>query len=73
MMAESAKKSLNANEGEGSRTAARRYNEGVAATVRGGKVETKAREAARAVAGPEGRALRRAEEVGKKGVPAKKR
>ena len=54
------------NEGEGNRTAARAYNEGVAKTERSGKIDEKAREAAKAVDGPEGEELRRAEEAGKR-------
>ena len=50
------------NEGEGSRTAARRYNAGVVKTVHDGHVDEKAREAARALDGSEGAELRRAEE-----------
>lgn len=53
------------NEGEGNRTAARRYNEGVARTLRTGQVAEKAKEAAAALDGPEGEELRRAEEEGK--------
>lgn len=49
------------NEGEGSRTAARRYQAGVARTVASGDVERLAREAARSLDGPEGGGLRRAE------------
>ena len=48
-----------ANEGEGSRSAARRYNAGVATTLRTGKVPEKAREAEEALEGPEGEELRR--------------
>ena len=55
----------NANEGEGSRTAARNYDAGVAKTVQSGKVDEKAREAAQALDGEEGEELRRAEALGK--------
>lgn len=55
-----------ANEGEGSRSAARAYNEGGAKTEKSGKVEEKAREAAEALDGPEGAELRHAEEAGKR-------
>lgn len=58
------------NEGEGSRTAARRYNAGVEKTVRRGQIEPKAREAARALDKPEGRELRRAEKRAKAGPRA---
>ena len=54
-----------ANEGEGSRTAARAYNKGVQDFEKTGQVDEKAREAAKAVDGPEGEELRKAEEVGK--------
>ena len=53
------------NEGEGNKTAARRYNEGVAKTVQSGHVEEKAREAKAALEGPEGDELRRAEKEAK--------
>jgi hypothetical protein len=53
------------SEGEGSRTAARRYDEGVAETIASGKVEEAAEEAEKAIDGPEGEALREAEEKGK--------
>jgi len=55
------------NEGEGSRTAARRYNAGVQKTVREGRVDAKAREAARALESVEGPVLRRAEDEAKHG------
>lgn len=54
------------NEGEGNKSADRHYREGVARTVKSGQVETKAKEAERALAGAEGKGLRRAEEIGKK-------
>jgi len=53
------------NEGEGNKTAARRYDRAVEATVRSGSVDERARAAARALDGPEGNELRRAEAVGK--------
>jgi len=56
------------NEGEGNRTAARRYNEGVERTVRSGKLEQAANEAADALDGPEAADLRRAEEEAKAGT-----
>jgi hypothetical protein len=55
----------NANEGEGNKSADRRYREGVANTVKSGQVEKKAKEAEKALAGPEGDELRRAEAQGK--------
>ena len=54
-----------ANEGEGNRTAARHYEEATRDFVKKGGVDEKAREAARAVDGPEGEALKRAEREGK--------
>jgi hypothetical protein len=54
------------NEGEGSRSADRHYREGVRKTVESGKVGELAKEAKEAVEGPEGDALRRAEEEAKK-------
>ncbi len=59
----------NANEGEGSRTAARRYNEGVERTVREGRVEKAAHEAERAIESDEGEELREAEEEAKATKP----
>lgn len=44
---------------------ARRYAEGVRENSRGGKSRAQAREAARALDGPEGDELRRAERAGK--------
>jgi hypothetical protein len=55
-----------ANEGEGNKSADRRYRAGVIRTIQSGKVDSKAKEAERAVAGPEGEALRRAEEAGRR-------
>ena len=53
------------NEGEGSRTAARSYQEKLEAFIADGRVAAAARDAARAVDGPEGPELRAAEEAGK--------
>jgi hypothetical protein len=53
------------NEGEGSRTAAKHYNDAQKKFVEAGKVEPAARQAAQAIDGPEGDELRRAEQVGK--------
>ena len=55
------------NEGEGNKSAARRYDAGVQKTVKSGRVPQKAREAAQALDGPEGAELRRAEEEAKRG------
>jgi hypothetical protein len=54
------------NEGEGNKSADRRYREGVKHTIDSGQVEKKAKEAEKAVDGPEGQELRRAEEAAKK-------
>jgi hypothetical protein len=59
------KPDLKQNEGEGSRTAARRYNQGVEETVRSGHVDEKAEEAKKALEGPEGEELREAEQAAK--------
>ena len=56
-------------EGEGSYTAARRYREGVAKTVKEGGVAAAAERAAEALDGPEGKSLREAEEKAKRGKP----
>ena len=64
-------KSQDQNEGEGSRTAARHYSEGVARTVASGKVEELANKAEEALEGAEGSELQRAEDEGKKGKPVK--
>ena len=52
------------NEGEGNKTAAREYNKGTTEFAKSGQVEGKAREAKRAVDGPEGEKLRAAEREG---------
>jgi hypothetical protein len=49
------------NEGEGSRTAARRYNDATREFIDSGKVGEAAQKAKEAVDGPEGEELRRAE------------
>ena len=53
------------NEGEGNRTADRRYREGVRRHVESGASEPAAEEAAHALDSPEGQELREAEETGK--------
>jgi hypothetical protein len=58
------------NEGEGNRTAARRYNEAQRRFVRSGQVEEKAREAKKALEGSEQREMERAEAVGKRHMKA---
>ena len=54
------------NEGEGNRTFARKFDADERRFVESGQVEDKAREAEEALAGAEGRDLRRAEEEGKR-------
>ena len=54
-------------EGEGSYSATRRYNAGVAAHVRSANVEQLGKKAAKALDGGEGRELRNAEKQGKRG------
>jgi hypothetical protein len=49
------------NDGEGSRSAARNYDEATEQYVKSGRVEEAARKAAAALDGPEGDALRKAE------------
>ena len=54
------------NEGEGSQTGAREYNEATRKFVERGKVGQAAADAARAVSGPEGDELKEAEAEGKR-------
>jgi hypothetical protein len=54
------------NEGEGSRSGARAYDEATEKFAKSGKVAEKAREARQAVDGPEGKDLERAEAEGKR-------
>ncbi len=54
------------NEGEGNHTAAKQYNDAQKKFAQSGKVDPAARDAARAVDGPEGSELRKAEEIGKR-------
>jgi hypothetical protein len=58
------------NEGEGNRTADRKYREGVQRHVESGASEPAAEEAERALDGDEAEALRKAEEAGKAGRQA---
>jgi hypothetical protein len=55
------------NEGEGSRTASRRYDAGVVRSVAAGDSERLAKEAEKALEGPEGPELRKAEAAAKQG------
>lgn len=54
------------NEGEGSRSAARAYNEAATRFAQSGKGETAAREAAAALDSDEGQELQRAEDEGRR-------
>jgi septation ring formation regulator EzrA len=60
------------NEGEGNKTAAREFNEAQQRFVKDGQWQDAAKDAARAVEGPEAEALRRAEEKGRKPAAAEK-
>ncbi len=53
------------NEGEGSRSAARKYNKEQQAFIRSGKVDKKAEEAKKAVEGPGVKELEKAEAEGR--------
>jgi hypothetical protein len=65
-MTEDTRQKSNKVEGEGSYSGTRQYDAGVEKTVKSGKVERKAKEAKQAVEGPEGEALKRAEQEGKR-------
>ncbi len=54
------------NEGEGNKTAARNYNAGTKQFVESGKVGAAAKAAEKAIDGPEGKELRKAEKAGLK-------
>jgi len=58
-------------EGEGSYEATHRYDAGLAASIREGKTEELAKAAEKALDGPEGKALRDAEEKAKHGPTQK--
>jgi hypothetical protein len=64
--ARAANQNADQNEGEGNKSADRRYRDGVSKTVQGGQVEKKAKEAEQALEGSEGKELRQAEEAGMK-------
>lgn len=59
------KKPNDTNEGEGSRTAARDYNQRTERFIQSGKVDESAKKAERAVEGDERRTLADAEKVGR--------
>ena len=67
MKNEDSKKSPQPLEGEGSYTATRRYNQHLGDAIDSADVEAAADAARRAVEGPEGKELARAEEQGKAG------
>lgn len=67
-MAETSQTTTPANEGEGNKTAAREYNEAQRRFAKSGRVEDKARDAERALEGPERRELEEAEAIGKSHV-----
>lgn len=54
------------NEGEGSRTAAKAYNDAQQKFVKSGKVDEAAKDAEKAVEGPEGEEMKKAEKEGLK-------
>lgn len=56
-------------QGEGNYDATRRYDEGVKQSLEKGKTEELAEKAKKALEGPEGEDLRKADEIGKKGEP----
>ena len=56
-------------QGEGNYDATRRYDEGVKQSIDKGKTEELADKAKKALEGPEGEELRKAEEMAKKGEP----
>ena len=56
-------------QGEGNYDATHRYNEGLKQSVEKGDAEELAKEAKKALEGPEGEALRQAEKAGKAGDP----
>jgi hypothetical protein len=56
--------SSSANEGEGSRSAARDYNQRTDAFIKSGKVDESAKTAEKAVEGKEGKVLAEAEKIG---------
>ena len=70
-MAESPSKDQSKNEGEGNRTADRKYREGLEAHVKSGASKPAADEAEEALESSEGEELRRAEKVGRTGPQPK--
>jgi hypothetical protein len=68
-----AKPTANENEGEGSKTAARHYNDAAEKFTRSGQVEPAANAAKEALEGPEGDELREAEEDARETEPEPER
>jgi hypothetical protein len=60
------------NEGEGNRTAARRYDTATEAYIASGRSPAAAKAAADALDGPEAKELREAEKIGKAGHPKRR-
>jgi hypothetical protein len=58
------------NEGEGNKTAARQYNQAQRRFAQSGAVEEKAKNAEKALNGPEKKALEKAEAIGKRHIAA---
>jgi hypothetical protein len=56
---------IHANEGEGNVTAARHYDDATREYIKSGRSDAAAKAAEKAIDGPEGDELRKAEEVGK--------
>jgi hypothetical protein len=71
MNQDESKKSDSKLEGEGSYSATRRYNQHLGEAIDSGDIETAADEARRAIDGPEGSELKRAEQQGKAGPKLK--
>jgi hypothetical protein len=69
-MAKRSEAATQVNEGEGNKTAAREYNEAQRRFVESGRVAENARDAERALDGPERRELEQAEAIGKSHVAA---
>ena len=64
-MAQNRTNDMDGNQGEGNRAAAEHYNDGVKKFVQAGKVKAAAKDAEKALDGPERAELERAEEIGK--------
>ncbi len=71
MIKDESKKSESELEGEGSYSATRKYNQHLGEAIASGDIEAAADDARRAIEGPEGPELRRAEQQGKAGPKLK--